>query len=676
MNLKTGARALVGLSATILLMGMTSAPRAYDAQIRRDSYGVPHILGKTDADAAYGLGFAQAEDDFVTIQETTFASRGKLAVLKGAEALPSDTLFELMNVPGTLTQGYKRDLSPKVRGILDAYAAGVNRYAALHPDKVAPGLLPIAGRDIAAFTLFRGPTFYGLDGVFGQVASGKLPEIKESGSNGLAVGPTRSDDGHTRLLFNSHQPFTGPLTWYEAVVESGEGWHVAGSFFPGSPFLLGGHNAHLGWAATVNHPDLVDVYRLTMNPANPDQYKLDGKWRNLEKRTITIQVKQADGSIKPVSREVLRSAHGPVLRSSQGVFAIRYPTFGGVRQLAQYYAMNKAANLHEWKAAMAMQALPSVNYIYADERGNVGYLSNGLYPLRKDGPDWSGVVAGNRSDLIWTKARPFSQSPQIWNPKSGWVFNSNNGPFHATDAADDLKPTDYPASMGIETHMTNRAWRALETYGADPKITAEEFNTYKYDLAYSQQSEEYSWVKDVVSGDVGTNPDLITAQAVLRAWDGQTDLHNRGAALVAIMWLQRRINPDWTPLQMFKAAVPLIKGFYGRVDPEWGTVNRLRRGKLDLPVDGGPDVYRAIYGRPDMDGRLHAVNGDCYIMFVDWDAKGHLTSRSIHQFGSATQDAASPHYADQSPLFASHKTKPVWFTEAQLKGNIEKSYRP
>ena len=148
------------------------------------------------------------------------------------------------------------------------------------------------------------------------------------------------------------------------------------------------------------------------------------------------------------------------------------------------------------------------------------------------------------------------------------------------------------------------------------------------------------------------------------------------AALVAIMWLQRRINPDWTPMQMFKAAVPLIKGFYGRVDPEWGTVNRLRRGKLDLPVDGGPDVYRAIYGRPDMDGRLHAVNGDCYIMFVEWDAKGQLTSRSIHQFGSATQDTASPHYADQSPLFATHQTKPVWFTEAQLKGNVERTYRP
>lgn len=680
MGALAAALLLAGPAATAAAKDARAGPaaaRAYDVQIRRDRFGVPHILGKTDADAAYGLGFAQAEDDFATVQDSVFASRGRLAALKGAEAVPSDSLFQLMDVQGMLDRGYERDLSPAVRRILDAYAAGVTRYAALHPEKVAPGLGAVTGRDLAAFTLFRGPTFYGLDGVFTQVATGRLPEaMKETGSNALAVAPSRAADGHTRLLFNSHQPFTGPLTWYEAVVESREGWHVAGSFFPGSPFLLGGHNEHLGWAATVNHPDLVDVYRLTINPANPNQYRLDGRWRELERRTVDISVKQADGSLKPVSREFLRSEHGPVLRGPQGVFAIRYPTFGGVRQLAQYYAMNKARNLAEWKAAMAMQALPSINYVYADGKGNVGYLSNGLYPLRKDGPDWSGVVAGDRSDLIWRQVRPISQSPQVWNPKSGLVFNANNTPFRATDPNDDLRPADFPASMGLETHMTNRAWRAAETFGADPSITAAEFDTYKYDLAYSVQSDEFAWVKAVTAVDPAGDADLAAAQAVLRRWDGRTDLRNRGAALVAFMWLQKRQNPDFTPLQMLKASLPLLKRAYGRVDPEWGEVNRLRRGAVDLPLDGGPDVFRAIYGRLEADGRLRAVNGDCYIMFVEWDRQGRLTSRSIHQFGSATLDTASPHYADQAPLFAAHRTKPVLFTEAQLAGAIARTYRP
>ena len=127
---------------------------------------------------------------------------------------------------------------------------------------------------------------------------------------------------------------------------------------------------------------------------------------------------------------------------------------------------------------------------------------------------------------------------------------------------------------------------------------------------------------------------------------------------------------------MVKGAIPLLKANYGRVDPKWGEVNRLRRGKLDLPVDGGPDTFRALYGRPDPDGRLHGVNGDCYIMWMDWDRNGKLSSKSIHQFGSATLDESSPHYADQSPLFAAHQTKPVWFTEAQLQGHVERDYRP
>ncbi|MET0272603.1 MAG: penicillin acylase family protein, partial [Phenylobacterium sp.] len=128
--------------------------------------------------------------------------------------------------------------------------------------------------------------------------------------------------------------------------------------------------------------------------------------------------------------------------------------------------------------------------------------------------------------------------------------------------------------------------------------------------------------------------------------------------------------------QMVQGSIPILKKAYGRVDPEWGEVNRLRRGTMDLPVDGGPDVYRAIYGKLDPDGRLHAVNGDCYLMFIEWDRNGKLTSRSIHQFGSATLDTTSRHYADQAPLFAAHQTKPVLFTEAELAGNISRAYRP
>ena len=142
------------------------------------------------------------------------------------------------------------------------------------------------------------------------------------------------------------------------------------------------------------------------------------------------------------------------------------------------------------------------------------------------------------------------------------------------------------------------------------------------------------------------------------------------------MWLERRYHKDWTPLQMVQESIKALKKGFGRVDPTWGEVNRIRRGSLDIPVDGGPDTFRALYGAPQPDGRLMGVNGDSYVMFVDWDKAGRMTSRSIHQFGAATLLPASPHYADQSQMFADHKTKPVLFTESQLKGNVERDYRP
>ena len=672
--------ALMGFSATAALGEAQAPSREYHVRIRRDDFGVPHVLGRGDADAAYGLGFAQSEDDFATVQDSIMASRGRQAMLKGPDGVPGDILYALLDIERVLDAGYERQLTPHLRSVLEAYAAGVNRYAALHPDRVSPHLLPARGRDLAAFIIFRGPSFYGLDGVFAQAATGRLPLKKEEiGSNAVAVAPSRSADGHTWLLFNSHQPWSGPLTWYEAVVESGEGWHVAGGFFPANPFLLGGHNARLGWGATVNHPKLHDVYQLKMNPDDANQYRLDGQWKDLERRTLAITVKQADGAMKTETREIYRSVHGPVVKGPQGVFAIRYPTQGGVRQVAEYWAMNRAATFAQWKAAMAMQAVPSINYIYADEKGNIGYLSNGMYPLRKEGAaDWSGVMPGDRSELVWTKLRAFEAAPHLWNPTSGWVFNSNNTPFRATDPASDLKPADFPASQQLQPadDMTNRAFRALELYGPDKAISAQAFNEYKYDLAYSVKSDEFAWVKAVLAADPKGDGDMIAAQAALRAWNGRADFKSRGMGLVALMWLQRRAHPDWTPLQMAQGAIPILKKAYGRVDPEWGDVNRLRRGTLDVPVDGGPDTFRALYGGVDPDGRLHGVNGDSYYMFVDWDQQGRLSSRSIHQFGSATLDAASPHYADQSPLFAAHQTKPVLFTEAQLKGHVTRDYSP
>lgn len=712
--IKTGFFGLAGAAllvlAVILARGVMEAPAPadrealtakaanYDAVIKRDEWGVPHIFGKRDADVAFAFGFAHSEDDFATIQEVAIATRGQLASVKGERAAITDYLVNLMGVWDAVDARYDSDLSPEVRRVIEAYADGVNYYAALNPAEVVSGFLPLTGKDVAAGFAFKAPFFYGLDKVLIAIFEGRIGKAgglsKEGvdaflpteephpiGSNGVAVSPARSADGATRLLVNSHQPFTGPVAWYEAVLQSEEGWHVAGGFFPGSPFMLHGHNAHLGWANTVNEPDLVDVYRLTVNPDNGNQYKLDGEWRDFETSMARIRVDLWGPFWWTVEREVLRSEHGPVLKTANGTFAVRYAGIGEIRQVEQYYALDKARHLGEWIDAMKLQALPSINYIYADRHGNIAYVYNAQFPDRKEGADWAGILPGDDSSLIWKSYLPFDNIPKIFNPNSGYVFNANNTPFRATVEGDNLKPENFSATLGIQSDMTNRAMRLEETYGADDSITGPEFRTYKYDVRYSEHSAMAQIVDEVLAADAGADEELKEAQTILRDWDRAADVNSRGAALailtaepVITAGIRGETPPD--PMDTLKAAMTRLKTHFGHLDPEWGEVNRFRRGRIDLPVDGGPDVLRAIYGSRMEDGTLSAHGGDTLIMFVEWDKAGKLTSESVHQYGSATLDRSSQHYADQVPLFVGRRTKPVYFTEEELAGHVAESYRP
>lgn len=674
---------LVPLTASGDADTIRAAAALYDPRIERDDFGVPHISGARDADVAFGLGYAHSEDDFATLAEAVISVRGRLAESKGAQAATGDYLVRLLRVWETVDAAYESEIPLEVRVILEAYAAGVNLYAIEHPQATPQAMLPVTGRDIAAGFVFRTPFFYGLDGTLKTLtaAAPASPAATPKGSNGVAVAPSRSADGATRLLVNSHQPYSGPVAWWEAVLDSGEGWHVAGGFFPGAPFMLHGHNAHLGWANTVNKPDLVDVYELQTDPAKPGQYRLDGAWLPFEKSVAQLRVRVFGPFTWTVQREVLYSRHGPVMVTPRGTFALRYAGMGEMRLPTQYYRLNKARDLGEWRDAMSLLALPSLNFVYADEKGNIGYVYNARFPERVAGVDWSGTLPGDRADLIWKQALPFAQVPQIWNPPSGFVFNANNTPLHATDPADDIAPESLSPLLGVQTNMTSRAYRALETFGIDTSITAEEFNAYKYDLGYSSRSVMAARVREIIALDAAGDADLAAAQQVLAAWDLRTNVDSRQAALavLTIAPLERAIDAGETPPDLraaFKQTIASLKTHFGRIDPLWGEVNRLRRGTLDIAVDGGPDILRAVYGTPQADGTLTGVAGDTFIMFVEWDRTGKLSSRSIHQFGAATLDAASPHYADQAQLFASMQTKPVLFTRAELEGHVTRDYRP
>ncbi len=676
---------------------MLEAVDRYEVRIIRDEYGVPHIYGRRDADTAFGLAYAHAEDDFATIQEVILATRGTLAAVKGRGAAQTDYLIRLMRVWDAVDAGYETELSRHARDVAQAYADGINLYGARNPEQVLPYALPVSGKDLVAGFTFKLPLFYGFDGVLGELFNGEPREFArqgelalqftsdvqpELGSQGVAVAPSRSTDGKTRLLVNSHQPLTGPVAWYEVRLYSEEGWDIAGGTFPGSPVVLHGHNRRLGWSNTVNKPDLVDVYRLTLNPDNDNQYRLDGVWRDLDIASADILVKLFGPIRWTFSEPLYFSAHGPVLKLEHGAYALRWAGMGEVRTLDQYLALNKARNQAEFEAALAMGAQPSINYVYADAAGNIAHYYNAMFPARAEGWDWQKDLPGDRSELIWEDYLPFEAVPMTRNPPSGFVFNANNTPFVSTVGEGQPRSESFSDTLGIETKMTNRALRLRRLLAADETIDAEDLRRIKYDLFYDIELEGIQELdRFLVAGAGAVADDLRDAFALLAAWDRGTQRDNRSAAL-AMLTLEplldfRRHREDVDLEIELRRARDYLLTHFGRIDPAYGEVTRLKRGAGDWPIDGGPDILRAVYTEADEGtGKLLDVAGDSYIMFVEWDATGEVTSTSVHSFGSATLDEASPHYADQVPLFLKMQEKPVRLDLADLLEHASRDYRP
>ena len=696
--------ALLGLVLVVLIGLMTwegfaaEAPppppaRAYTAEIIRDEWGVPHIYGRTDADAAYGVAVAHAEDDFFTLQDVLAMTRGRYGAIAGEEGAQFDYMLALLDARGTVERRYET-LRPETRALLDAYAAGLNDYAEQHPGEIKlANLFPVDGQDVATGFALRQPFFFGIGNVIGPLIAGEeadpepgppiprpLPvgeEAENAGSNAFAIAPDKSGDGVTRLVSNSHQPWRGGVAWYELTVESGEGWHFAGANFPGSPFPFLGHNEDLGWTNTVNQPDMVDVYRLTLDESGT-RFRFDGKWLPLMHETVTLPVRFGP-LVLPIRRDVWRSLHGPVIKTDEGAFAIRYGGMDSIAQLDAYHALNKAKTYDEWKAILATRAVPSTNFIYADKAGNIAYWYNAAIPQRTRGPNWRTVLPGDSSALVWNSLVPFEQLPHYENPASGFVFNANNTPFVAAGRGSDLSPDSVPPEMGVELRMTNRAYRAAKLLDATDPIGRLELEAIKYDTGWEREG----YVKDTLDGiaalDLADEPVLQKAQRLLAGWDYTSDGKGRADTL-ALLVLRKPMGDSYNgrkltpPRELLDEAATHLMEHFGRLDPPLQHVLRLRQGPgphaVDLPLDGGSDTLRAsTLWDVDEDGRLSVRHGDSYVMFVEWAPGRRVASESIQPFGAATTRPRSVHYTDQAALFSQHKLKPVHFWRADVLRN-------
>ena len=660
----------------------------YKAEIKRDIWGVPHVYGETDADAAFGLAYAHAEDDFKNIAENMYLYRAQMGLRDGISGAVQDYLIKVLKIRENIDENYLIDLDENVRKVIEAYAAGINYWMIKNPENEYSHFFPVTEKDIVAGFAIQNLFFSGVVSSIEKLQ--REAEIKEeytslyrnqqfvTGSNVLAVNSNKTEDKSTRIIINSHQPLEGPLAWYEAHIKSDEGWNMMGGLFPGSPFIFVGFNENIAWGFTVNKPDLSDSYELTINPNNEDQYLLDGEWKDFTKETIKLPVK-IFGPIKwTVEREAKYSQHGPVLEVGDKSYALRFSGMKDIKQVNQWYAMNKSQSIADWISAMKKRSIVSFNGVFADKEGNIFFLHNSSSPLRKEGLDWSNTIDGTRSDLIWDEYVEFEKIPQIKNPSSGWLASTNQDPFKVTNEMDNLSAKDFSPTLGLQTRMTNRAYRSIELFDSYSSISEQDFDDIKFDNKYSVQSRSYKYISKIFEIDFETD-ELNYAKNVLRDWDLSTNFDNTSAALgVCVLsneWISeqgQRIPQD--PEISFRDCVTELNETYGKVDPKWSERNFIVRGQKKISVQGGPDVLRAIYGRNDNEGDLKAAGGDGLYIHVSWDKDKKQQSKSIHQYGSATQDNTSIHFDDQMNLYVNEVYKPTFYDSELLDKNISKVY--
>ena len=701
--------------------GVNPSRQAYSAEIIRDHYGVPHIYGDTDADVAFGVAVAHAEDDFTTLQDVIAMSRGRYAALAGEKGAGFDYAYHLIDARGTAEREYPK-LPADTRALFEAYAAGLNQFARENSGEVKMGnLFPVDGVDVAAGFALRQPFFFGLNGVIQPLVEGDelrqefgpdiegferpalgdvgaRPGQKEEsdghetevaysplyadgalpGSNAFAVSPEKSG-GPTTLISNSHQPLRGGVAWYEMVVQSGEGWHFTGANFPGSPFPFLGHNRTLGWTNTVNRPDMVEVYELEMEDTGT-RYRFGEEWRDLESRREWLGVRFGP-VVLPVPRTFHRSVHGPVIQNDKGFFAIRYGGMGNLGQLDAYYRLNKAKTYEEWRSIIARLDIPSTNFLYADNAGNIAYVYNAAIPDRPaevEGKkvNWRGVLDGSNPALLTRGTVDFGELPQYLNPSSGWLYNANNEPYTAAGAADDLSPDAFPAELGVELKQTNRSRRAWTLLSEAEILDRANLERIKYDTAYSRTGYIAKLWDALEVLDLTDDGELAAARDLLTDWDFKADNIGEGDALALLMirdfmsaeYQNKNETPDVR--EMLAESVEHLETHFGRIDPPMSDLLRLRLGDVDLPLDGGSDTLRAsTTWTVDEDGRLRLVHGDSFIQWVEWTKGKRVFSRSIQPFGAANGRPDSVHYTDQMQLFVDHKLKPVHFWRDDVLAN-------
>jgi acyl-homoserine-lactone acylase len=693
------------------------AATAKRTTIVRDDWGIAHIHGPTDADAVFGMIYAQAEDDFNRIETNYLVALGRLAEAEGEKALWQDLRQRLFVDPVVLRQHYA-DSPAWLQALMRGWADGLNYYLATHP-AVRPRAIKhfepwmalafsegSIGGDIERVRLGPLAAFYG-----GKQLALNDPDSRAyrepQGSNGIAIAPSRTKDGHALLLINPHTSF---FFRAEQQVSSDEGLNAYGAATWGQFFIYQGFNAHAGWMHTSSGVDSVDEFAETIIEEGGKRfYRYGGERRALKVRPITLSYRLADGTIATRRFTTYATHHGPITRADGGKWIAFALMNKPMAALEQSFLRTKATDLASFLKVAEQRANSSNNTLFADDKGAIAYLHPPFVPKRNNRIDYTKPVDGSDPATDWQGLHTLDDLPQAVSPKSGWVMNTNDWPWSAA-GPDSPKASAFPRYM--DTAGENpRGLHATALLAPANGLTIEGLRALAFD---SHLNAFDPLIPDLVAAweampEGAERARLAQPVALLKGWDRRWAADSVATSL-AIFWgeaLWGETIPDLqletaglahyrameaaSPARKLKAlgvAIDRLTADFGSAEVPWGEINRFQRNdaaivqKFDDSQPSTPVAFAsaqwgslASFGARAYPGtkRYYGTSGNSFVAVVEFGPRVRAVAVTA---GGESGDPTSKHFNDQATRYATGDLRPVYFWPDEMTGHIERQYHP
>ena len=713
----------------LLAFGLTTASSTPDPQmvrwhaqaarvtITRDDWGIPHVRGKTDADAVFGLIYAQAEDDFSRVEANYLTALGRSAEADGEEAIWADLRQRMFVDPDVLKAQYAA--SPAwLRTLMQAWADGLNYYLATHP-QVKPKVLTrfepwmalsftegSIGGDIERISLSDLKTFYDRPTPPTPEETGAVPR-EPSGSNGIAIAPKLTRDGHALLLINPHTSF---YFRSEAQMTSAEGLNAYGASTWGQFFIYQGFNANAGWMHTSSTVDNVDEFAEAVTRGKTGySYRYGAARRPVASRRVTLGYRKPDGTLASRSFTIWRTHHGPIVAAKGGRWIATALMWKPVPALEQSYLRTKATDLTSYLRVAERKANSSNDTLFADSKGEIAFLMPQFMPVRNDRFDYTRPVDGSDPATDWHGLHTLASLPSVLNPRTGWTHNTNDWPWSAA-GPDSPRATDYPRYMD-QVGGNARGLHADLLLAGKRGWTPETLRDAAFDSylpAFARLVPELVRAWDALPASDPRRASLKEPIALLGGWDYRWS-YDSAATSLAVFWgdqLWREIGsfaqaermnvPDYIAarvsahdrLAALSAAGARLDRDFGSWRTPWKAINRYqrlddaiephfndRKPSAPVPFPSAQWGTLASFGAKAWPGtkRYYGTSGNSFVAVVEF---GPRVKAMAVMAGGQSGDPASPHFADQIARYAEGQLRPVYFYPEDLKGHVERRYHP